>query len=152
MPVGDPGLWAMVGMSAMMGGTMRSPLTGMLFVLELTHHFSTLPLLLVGSIARLRLTVLPMRRSLLTEKLARRGQHIAREYSVDVYEMLRVGDAMDQAIPAIPESTKLGALADRIASGDPDIIRRQAYVILDAGHQLTGIITRGDVVRALGAP
>jgi chloride channel protein, CIC family len=48
-PVGDPGLWAMIAMAAMMGGTMRSPLTGMVFVLELSHDLNTLPALLVGS-------------------------------------------------------------------------------------------------------
>lgn len=29
--VGDTGLWAAVGMAAMMGGTMRAPLTGIFF-------------------------------------------------------------------------------------------------------------------------
>jgi CIC family chloride channel protein len=42
-PVGDSGLWAMVAMAGMMGGTMRSPLTGMVFVLELSHDLNTLP-------------------------------------------------------------------------------------------------------------
>src|SRR5256885_12422825 len=55
-------------------------LTGMFFLLELTHDFHALPALLVGSVAALCVTVLLLRRSILTEKLARRGQHIAREY------------------------------------------------------------------------
>ena len=79
LPAGDPGLWAMVAMAGMMGGTMRSPLTGMFFLLELTADFNALPALLCGSVAALAVTVLLMRRSILTEKLARRGQHIARE-------------------------------------------------------------------------
>lgn len=82
LPFGGAGLWAMIGMAAMMGGTMRSPLTGMFFLLELTHDLNALPLLLCGSVAALAVTVLLLRRSILTEKLARRGQHIAREYSV----------------------------------------------------------------------
>jgi CIC family chloride channel protein len=41
-------------------------------------------------VAALELTVLLMRRSIPTEKLARRGQHMAREYSVDVFELMRV--------------------------------------------------------------
>ena len=79
IPIGDMGLWAMVGMAAIMGGTMRSPLTGMFFMLELTHDINALPALLCGSVAGLAVTVLLMKRSILTEKLARRGQHIARE-------------------------------------------------------------------------
>ncbi len=152
LPGGDPGLWAMVGMSAMMGGTMRSPLTGMVFVLELTHDFNALPLLMVGSVTGLCVTVLMMRRSILTEKLARRGQHIAREYSVDLYEMLRVGEAMDRNVPTIPQGTTVGALTEGLARGDARIARRQACVIVDDLDRVAGIITRGDVVRALGTP
>src|ERR1043166_8773741 len=95
MPVGDPGLWAMVGMGAMMGGTMRSPFTGMVFLLELTHDLNALPALLIGCVAALGVTVLLLRRSILTEKLARRGHHITREYSVDLFELLRVSEVMD---------------------------------------------------------
>ena len=78
---------------------MRSPFTGMVFILELTHDFNALPALFIGSVAALGVTVLVLRRSILTEKLARRGQHIAREYSVDLFEMMRVGDVMDRQAP-----------------------------------------------------
>src|ERR1044071_7010139 len=42
IPIGDPGLWALISMAAMMGGTMRSPLTSMIFTLELTHDLNLL--------------------------------------------------------------------------------------------------------------
>ncbi|MFA5057594.1 MAG: chloride channel protein [Opitutaceae bacterium] len=142
----DPGLWAMVGMAAMMGGTMRSPLTGMVFLLELTHDLNVLPALLIGSVAALCVTVLLLRRSILTEKLARRGQHIAREYSVDVFELTRVGEVMDHSPPLISAGT---TVADRIAEGDPAVARRQAAIIVDAAGRLAGIITRGDLMQAL---
>ncbi len=51
IPYGDAGLWALIGMAAMMGGTMRSPLTSMVFVLELTHDLNVLPGLLIACIA-----------------------------------------------------------------------------------------------------
>jgi H+/Cl- antiporter ClcA/CBS domain-containing protein len=146
---GDPGLWAMVGMAAMMGGTMRSPLTGMVFVLELTHDLEALPALLTGSVAALCVTVLLLRRSILTEKLARRGQHIAREYSVDVFALTRVGDVMDGTPPVVPHDTTAAALSDRIGRSDPIVSRRQATLVADADGRLAGIVTRGDVMRAM---
>jgi CBS domain-containing protein len=146
---GDPGLWAMVGMAGMMGGTMRSPLTGMVFVLELTHDLNALPALLIGSVAALCVTVLLLRRSILTEKLARRGQHIAREYSVDVFEMARVADVMDSNPPMIPGAITVAALSDRIAQGDPAVSGRQATILMDDAGRLAGIITRGDILRIL---
>jgi len=146
---GDPGLWAMVGMAAMMGGTMRSPLTGMVFVLELTHDLNALPALLIGSVAALCVTVLLLRRSILTEKLARRGQHIAREYSVDVFELVRVADVMDRNPPTIPATTTVAVLSDRIAKGDPVLSRRQGTILLDGAGRLAGVITRGDIMRVM---
>jgi CIC family chloride channel protein len=149
IPVGDPGLWALIGMAAMMGGTMRSPLTAMVFAVELTRDFNLFPALLIGSVAALGVTVLIMRRSILTEKLARRGHHITREYSIDPFELARVRDVMDQDVPSVSATMKLSELSDRIAGGDSDLSRRQGTLIMDGHNRLVGIITRGDIVRAL---
>lgn len=149
LPTGDAGLWAMVGMAAMMGGTMRSPLTGMFFLLELTHDFNALPALLCGSVAALAVTVLLLRRSILTEKLARRGQHVAREYAVDLFELMRVGDMMDTHPPIVADDLPLHDFAARLAENDPALRRHQGVLLTDSAGQLSGIVTRGDVVRAL---
>ena len=151
LPTGDAGLWAMVGMAAMMGGTMRSPLTGMFFLLELTHDFNALPALLCGTVAALAVTVLLLRRSILTEKLARRGQHVAREYAVDLFELMRVGDAMDRQPPVVADDLPLNAFAARVAANDAVLCRHQGVLLVNGAGHLTGIITRGDVVRALQA-
>jgi CIC family chloride channel protein len=148
---GDPGLWAMVGMAAMMGGTMRSPLTGMVFLLELTHDFNALPALLVGSVAALAVTVLLLRRSILTEKLARRGQHVAREYSVDVFERVRVGEVMDDQPPVVTAGTTLQEFNERLAAGDPALTTRRGTFVVDDTGRLAGILTRSDLLRALGS-
>jgi H+/Cl- antiporter ClcA len=149
IPVGDVGLWAIIGMAAMMGGTMRSPLTSMIFTLELTRDFNLLPALLVGAVAAYAVTVLLLRRSILTEKVARRGYHITREYSVDPLAVLRVGEVMDDDPPTIPAAMKVMELSDRIAHRDPVLTRRQGIPIVDEENQLVGIITRGDVLQAL---
>jgi H+/Cl- antiporter ClcA/predicted transcriptional regulator len=146
--VGDAGLWAMVGMAAMMGGTMRSPLTGMVFLLELTHDINALPALLVGTVAALCVTVLLLPRSILTEKLARRGQHIARDYSVDVLELRRVGEVMDRNPPRVAADATIAEVSDRVARDDDDLSRRQAILVHDASGDLAGIVTRGDLLRA----
>ncbi|HLG88471.1 MAG TPA: chloride channel protein, partial [Alphaproteobacteria bacterium] len=78
MPVGDVGSWALIGMAAMMGGTMRSPLTGIVFALELTHNVGALLPLAIGCAAAHATTVLLLKRSILTEKVARRGHHVLR--------------------------------------------------------------------------
>jgi len=151
MPLGDAGLWAMISMAAMMGGTMRSPLTAMVFTLELTHDLNLLPGLLVGCIAAHLVTVLGLRRSILTEKVARRGFHVSREYSVDPLMGLRVNEAMDGDAPTIPATVKVSEFSDRLARRDPKLSRRQGTLIVDEDGLLLGIITRGDVLRAIEA-
>src|SRR6201992_114487 len=91
---GDHGVWALIGMAAMMGGTMRSPLTAILFASELTGDFALIGPLLIATSAAYALTVLLLKRSILTEKIARRGQHVVREYSIDPFELLRVNEVM----------------------------------------------------------
>ena len=147
--LGDPGLWAMISMAAMMGGTMRSPLTAMIFTLELTHDLNLLPGLLVACIAAHALTVLWLRRSILTEKVARRGFHVSREYSVDPLAVLRVGEVMDRNPPTVPAQMKVSELSDLIANGNPELSHRQGTLIADEAGNLAGIITRGDLIRAI---
>jgi CBS domain-containing protein len=149
IPLGDSGLWALIGMAAMMGGTMRSPLTAMIFALELTQDLNLLPGLLVGCVAAHGVTVLLLRRSILTEKVARRGYHIMREYGVDPLTMVRVGEVMDRNAPTIPATMRVMELSDRIAQHDPQVTRHEGLLIVDKNQQLVGIITRGDVLQAL---
>jgi H+/Cl- antiporter ClcA len=149
IPLGDRGLWALIGMAAMMGGTMRSPLTAMIFALELTQDLNLLPGLLVGCIAAHGVTVLLLRRSILTEKVARRGYHVMREYSVDPMTMVRVGEVMDRNVPTVAATMRLSELSDRIARHDPQLSRHEGLLIVDKHERLAGIITRGDILRAI---
>jgi CBS domain-containing protein len=138
----------MIGMASMMGGAMRAPFTATIFVLETTHDLSLLPALLAACVVADGCTVLLLRRSILTEKVARRGRHLSYEYGVDVADVVRVGEVMDTTAPAVPAALKVGELGDRIARGDT-ALTRQAFPILDEGGHLVGLITRGEVLRAL---
>jgi len=145
----DVGLWAMIGMASLMGGTMQLPLTSMVFVMELTGDAGALPALLVGTVASAGVTVLLMKRSILTEKLARRGQHVMREYIVNPLHLLRVEDVMERDVPTVPANLPVDALFHRLSNEDPVVGRRHAWPIVDEAGHLVGMITRGDLVRAL---
>jgi H+/Cl- antiporter ClcA len=149
LPGGQPGLWAGISMGAMMGGTMRSPLTAIAFMLELTHEVALLPGLLVACVAAHAVTVLLMRRSILTEKVARRGHHVTREYSVSPLHLQRVEDVMERDVPVIPAALAVDGFFQRLADQDAVLGRRQDWPIVDDAGRLVGLITRGDLVRAL---
>ena len=151
MPVGDTSLWAMLGMAAMMGGTMRSPLTALVFMLELTHDIGALFPLMIACTAAFALTVLLLKRSILTEKLARRGQHVTREYIIDPFEITRVGEVMVHKVDSLPDSMPVEAavrwFADEPAEGGTK--RHKSYPIVDGEGRVVGMAARADALRWL---
>jgi H+/Cl- antiporter ClcA/CBS domain-containing protein len=105
------GFWAMMGLAAVVGGVMRSPLTGVVFTLELTHAWNSLLALLVASVSAYALSALILKRSVLTEKVARRGIHLTREYSTDPLEVFFAWEVM-RPTPPSPERSLLTVHAD----------------------------------------
>jgi len=104
MPGETQALWALMGMGAMLSGSLGVPLTAILFSLELTHALPALLPLAFACIASYLVTSLIMPRSILTEKLSRRGYHLSREYGVDPLEMIRVADVMTELPASIEDS------------------------------------------------
>ncbi|MEO8451385.1 MAG: CBS domain-containing protein [Gemmatimonadota bacterium] len=131
---------------------MRAPLTGVAFLVELTHDTNLLPGLLVACVAATLVTVLVLKRSILTEKVARRGHHVSREYGVNPLARLRVKDVMSAETGAIRWDLTLGKLFDGVIERDPAIDRRQAWPVIDDDDRLVGLLTRGGLLRALGRP
>jgi len=101
------GFWPLVSMGAILGGTMRSPFTGIIFALELTHDVNMLLPLLIAVVIAHGFTVLVMRRSILTEKVSRRGYHLSREYSTDPLEIIFVREVMRTNIVALSDKMSL---------------------------------------------
>ncbi|ABC93371.1 probable chloride channel protein (plasmid) [Rhizobium etli CFN 42] len=149
MPGNDPGFWALLGMAAMMGGTMRAPLTGTFFAMEITGDVSTLVPLLAATVVAYAVTVLLLRRSILTEKIARRGQHITREYGVDPFELSRAREIMISEVDTLPVTMTVGEACDFFASRPKT---RRIYPVVDAAGKLTGIVSRADILLWQGKP
>ena len=140
---GDPGFWAMIGMAGVMSGVMRAPMTGALFAAELTNHLSALPETIAAATAAYAVSVLIMKRSILTEKIARRGRHILREYTVDALEFLLAGQLMT------PDPKTLAAdmsVAD-VLRFFADEAEHRSFPVVDAEGRLLGLVSRTDALR-----
>lgn len=114
--VPHPGVWALLGMSAIFSGVTRTPFTSVIFPMELTHNLGALlPLLFTSSIATgLSSYILP--RSILTEKIARRGLHLTREYQADPLQMHVCKEIAWLPAPLLPAHARVGDLADDLLS------------------------------------
>jgi chloride channel protein, CIC family len=141
LPNEGVGFWPLVSMGAILGGTMRSPFTGIVFSLELTHDVNMLlPLLVAVTIAH-AFTVLVLKRSILTEKVARRGYHLTREYAIDPMEILFAREVMRTNIAAIPADAPLARLGESLRV-DPVVGPQQLFPVVDGRRQLVGVVTR----------
>jgi chloride channel protein, CIC family len=118
-----------------------------IFALELTHDVTVLLPLLVAAIIAHGFTVLTLRRSILTEKVARRGYHLSREYAVDPLEILFVREVMRTNIVVLPANILAKDIAHSV--GKKDNHGQQLYPVVDDAGRLNGVITRGDLRRFL---
>ena len=143
-PSEGAGFWPLVSMGAILGGTMRSPFTGVVFAFELTHDVNImLPLLVAVTIAH-GFTVLLLDRSILTEKVARRGFHMSREYAVDPLEILFAREVMRTNIAALPSAAPFDTLVSSLRV-DPEKGPQRLYPVVDDQVRLVGVVTRVDL-------
>jgi len=137
------GFWPLISMGAILGGTMRSPFTSIVFAFELTHDANVFLPLLVASVIAHGFTVLTLRRSILTEKVARRGYHLSREYAVDPLEILFVREVMRTKVAVLPAASTLGEIWHSLRVDHRQ--EQRLLPVVNAEGQLVGVITRGDI-------
>ena len=140
---GGSAFWALLGMAAMMGGTMRAPLTGVAFALELTGNPHVLLPLLAATGSAYAVTVLLLKRSILTEKIARRGRHLTREYSTDPFETLRASEIMVTEVDTLDAGMTVDAAVAFFVEGEK---RHKSYPVVDGEGNLVGMASRADVL------
>lgn len=146
----SPGAFALVAMGAVFGAASRATFTFIIFAFEITRDYnSVLPLMLVAVIADGIAMLFMPRSSIMTEKLARRGLRVLQDYEADVLTQVTVAETMERDAPVIPAGTKVGDVADGIARHDPAVARYEAMLITDKDGRLIGIVTRGDILKAL---
>ncbi len=155
-----PGFWAMMGLAAVVGGVMRSPLTGVVFTLELTHAWGAVLPLLISSTAAYALSALLLKRSVLTEKIARRGLHLTREYSTDPLETFFVEEVMDRNPDRQTPVTEADLLGSGVVPDDrgatvvtlrpDDTLRRAAYLFAEHDVTRAPVVSHGPDARVVG--
>lgn len=136
LPGGSPSLWALVCMAGVLGSALGAPLTATVFAFGLTGDNEALLPLLLTTMAAYGLAALTMKRSLMTEKIARRGLHIYREYSVDPLERQHIADLMVRDVQTIDGDTPIG-------------MARENYFSANAPHRAYPVVKDGRLVGVL---
>jgi H+/Cl- antiporter ClcA/predicted transcriptional regulator len=152
-PAVAPGFWALVALAGVLGGVMRSPLTGIIFALELTRQWDAILPLMIGAMTAFAVSVLVLRRSVLTEKIARRGYHLSREYDVDPLEIVFVSEVMTSDVVVFAADLDVVSAQDVLKSADDEYAawRQQLYPVVDDHQRVVGTVTRGLLFEAAAA-
>ncbi|HEX7362956.1 MAG TPA: chloride channel protein [Bryobacteraceae bacterium] len=141
------GFWALVSMGAILGGTMRSPFTGIVFSLELTHDFNMLLPLMVACFLAHAFTTLTLKRSILTEKISRRGYHLSREYALDPLEILFTREVMRPNVVALPAEVTLDKAREMIRTASRKH-GQHLFPVVDEAKHLVGVVSRNHLMKA----
>jgi CBS domain-containing protein len=143
-------VWCLMGMAAALAGVTRSPFTAVVFAFELTRDANALlPLLIACTFAHL-ISVLALRRSILTEKVARRGFHVMREYVVDPLEALFVRDVMSTSVLTVAPAHSAADLYAILRGGSAQR-RQRLYPVVDPQRSILGVVAWSDVLEAHAA-
>jgi CIC family chloride channel protein len=143
LPNEGAGFWPLISMGAILGGTMRSPFTSIVFAFELTHDANVFLPLLVGSVIAHAFTVLTLKRSILTEKVARRGYHLSREYEVDPLEILLASEVMRTTVAVLPATSTVAEIHGSLNSEHRQ--KQRLLPVVNADGTLAGVLTRKDI-------
>jgi len=143
LPAASAGFWPLLAMAAIMGGTMRSPLTATFFAVELTGNTHVLLPLVTACVTAHLVTVLLLRRSILTEKIARRGHHLVREYRVDAFALTRVRDVMTSNVETLSDTMTLHQAAAFLTNPTTN---HPSFPVVDAARRVVGIVDPPTVI------
>jgi len=137
LPAASPGFWPLLAMSATLGGTLRLPLTATFFALGVTGNIHALLPLIVCCFTAHTVTVLLMRRDILTEKVARHGHHVTREWHADPFALAQVKDVMVKEVETVPATMTLHAATSFLTK---PTTKHPSFPVVDAENHVLGIL------------
>ena len=142
----NPNLAALVGMAAIFAGASRALFMSVVFALETTWQMPGLLPLLIGCGSAFLVSSLLMRRTIMTEKIIRRGVRVPDSYQADPLALARVRTYASRA-PVVLQATQrvdeVRAWLDSDAAGSNHL----GFPVLTAEGELLGVLTRKDLFR-----
>jgi CIC family chloride channel protein len=145
----SPGAYALVAMGAVFGAASRSTFAFIVFAFEITRDYnSILPLMLVCVIADI-IAIRFLPNSIMTEKLARRGLNTHQDFEANIMRQVKVSEVMFTNVPTVSPDMKVSEAAEKIASGDPNMVQHHAFLIVDKEGRLAGLVTQNDLLHML---
>jgi CIC family chloride channel protein len=140
-----PGVYAIVGMGAVVAGTTHGTLSAILIVYEMTGDYHIiLPIMITAGLSGVVARWIDTE-SIYDKKLSRRGESLARAHDAHRLEHVMVRDVMVRYFPTVRHSDNLAEIV-RIARSHSHI---ESLPVMDDNGKLLGIIRSVDLHRVL---
>ena len=141
----DPHVAALVGMASIFAGASHALLASVVFAFETTRQPMGLLPLIAGCSTAYLVSLLLMRSSIMTEKLARRGTPVRTEYTADFLDRVSVSDAATRDVITLNENMALTDVIDWLSTRGPGTTHQGFPIVSDDGD-LVGVVTRRDLL------
>ncbi len=140
----NPGVYAIIGMGAVVAGTTHGTLSAILIVYEMTHDYRIiLPIMIAAGLAGVVARFIDPE-SIYEKKLSRREETTARGHDMHRFEHIMVRDVMIRHFPTVKPGDDLTEII-RVARANPHI---ECLPVMNDAGKLIGIIRPGDLNRA----
>jgi CIC family chloride channel protein len=141
----NPGLYAIVGMGAVVAGTTHGVLSATLIVYEMTNDYQIiLPIMVAAGLSSVIAQVIDPE-SIYYKKLSRRGESIARGHDMHRLEHIMVRDVMVREFPTVKYTDNASEII-RVARANAHI---ESLPVMNDDGKLVGIIRPEDLHRVL---
>lgn len=139
----SPPAFALVGMAAVLAGTVRAPLTAIILLFEMTNDYHIILPLMFATAVSLYVARRLQRDSVYEFGLARRGVRLERGRDVEVLEGITVGEVMEPDTPVLNEMQPIAEAGRWLMQ-----TRRHGLPVVNTAGALSGIFTVQDLERA----
>jgi len=140
-----PAAFALVGMGAVLAGTVHAPLTAVILLFEMTNDYRIILPLMFAVAVSLLLSQRIQKDSVYAIGLARHGIRLDRGRDVEVMGAITVGEAMRVGAEVLPETMSLNAAAEKMAQ-----TRHHGMPVVNEDGLLIGILTVQDIEHSTG--
>lgn len=141
--ISDPQAYAIGGMAGVMAGVVRSPITAIMLVFELTNDYRLILPIMLTTVTCVLFAERWEPLGLYVLGLQRKGIRLPEGREVDLMQAVSVREAMAVPAPTISETASLTALRDTLRQ-----TRSLAVCVLDDKQELAGIVTLSDLQNA----
>lgn len=140
----QPSAFGLVGMAAVLAGTVRTPITAIMLLFEMTNDYRIILPLMFAVVLSVAISELLEHDSVYTLNLARKGIRLYQGRSIDLLDTLTVADIMQKTPPTLSPSLPIKAVSAIFMQ-----THAHGLPVVDRPKHLYGIMTLQDLETAL---